>query len=387
MLPLKSEELAAAAESLSELADEHNEGDRAHVAAWSAVRSTGAAIAAARSFDHRICQQHGETVAEMVEVATVLHSTARTVHAIELDLGRLIALADQMTQNSPDFKLLINDIRGVGQAIDHACALEIEAICTPNPKPAATSLREYANLSQSEIHELVLATAPSEVRTIAQRYPDASLLPAGEGGLILVFGELDTSAAMTTIIPGVGSSNPGDWAGYAQRTEQLARATGGAAALWIDYRAPSSLVAATSTAPASHGAGNLREFQAEVRRRRARAGNEAPIAVLAHSYGTVVAGHAARGPGLDTDALILMGSPGIGANHASEVNIKSDRPRLVATTSPEDPIGLTVGTRYGAHGPDPADPQFGAEVWPAAGDHSGYWADPGFSARLRGVFD
>jgi pimeloyl-ACP methyl ester carboxylesterase len=108
------------------------------------------------------------------------------------------------------------------------------------------------------------------------------------------------------------------------------------------------------------------------------------VTVLAHSYGTLVTGLAAR-HGLAADAITLVGSPGVGAAHVSELGLPAER--VFAARTSDDPIRAVFLTdpaaraaaerltRFGpvtvrvtggvyAFGPDPSLPTFGAQPIP-----------------------
>lgn len=101
---------------------------------------------------------------------------------------------------------------------------------------------------------------------------------------------------------------------------------------------------------------------------------DATLTVVAHSYGSLVAGHAMRA-GLDADAVAVTGSPGMGADRSADLG---DAP-VYALTAPLDAVAMTE--RFGV---DPADTDFGATALATgAVFHSGYF-DAG-STSLRNL--
>ncbi|MDU0478615.1 alpha/beta hydrolase [Staphylococcus chromogenes] len=368
---LDSQSLFAAAASLNATAEDQ---DQALIRSAALARNSGVAMAAAGRREAVLHAQQREVVAQLRQAADILDRAGVTMQYVETDLDRLIHTTDVSLQDSAEFAALLRELNGIGDAIDAACAREIRLLCT-DQAPDATSLSEYADLSLPEIHALMAARSD-----LAERFPDATILPASDG-VILAFGDIETAPAVATIVPGVGSGNPADWPGYAARARKIAD-TVGAAVLWIDYQPPSTVPAALAKGPAQVGADRLAQFQAALANRAAMKGNDPQLLVIGHSYGSVVAGRAAR-QGLVADAVIFAGSPGVGADHASQLDLRSDDPRVIATTSVHDPISLSVSATAGVHGPDPADSTFGAEIWPATGDHSSYFADPDFLHRLR----
>jgi pimeloyl-ACP methyl ester carboxylesterase len=120
------------------------------------------------------------------------------------------------------------------------------------------------------------------------------------------------------------------------------------------------------------------------------------VTVLAHSYGTLVTGLAAR-QGLAADAVTLVGSPGVGAAHATELGLPAghvwagrtpdDPIRAVFLTDPAaraaaegfsrlGPVEVRVDGGVYAFGPDPSLPAFGAQpipLDPRQHGHSDYY--------------
>lgn len=226
---------------------------------------------------------------------------------------------------------------------------------------------------------------------------DAGPVDARPGGrVVLAVGDPDRARHVVTHVPGTGAG----WASVAEdlrrvaATRDAARAAGAdgeiAAVLWTGYDAPPTLAAAASDGAARDAAGPLRAFQDGLR---SGAGGPVHLTVVGHSYGSTVAGHAARGGPL-ADDLVLVGSPGAGVREAGELGLAPGR--VWATTDGHDPIDRAPGpelfgtSRWSgeqglAHGTNPASPAFGARVFASApgpapsgpeGAHGRYW-DPG----------
>lgn len=349
-----------------------------HVLVRSAAlaQNSGIAMFAAQRREAELLEQQRTVVTQVRAAAHVLDKTSVAVAYVENDIERLIRSTDAATQDSPAFTGLLRDLEALGDTIDAACAREIRMLCT-DQTATSTGLGQYADWPLAEIHEHLAAQTDLD-----EQFPDATLLPSSDG-IVLAFGDIETAPAVATIVPGVGSGDPADWPGYAARARTMAASTG-AAVLWIDYQPPESVPAALAKGPAQVGGERLASFQAALANRAAMKGNDPQLIVIGHSYGSVVAGHAAK-KGLVADAVIFAGSPGVGASHASELDLRADDPKVIATTSPHDIIGLSVSTTGGVHGPDPASPEFGAEVWPAYGGHSSYLSSPDFLDRLQEV--
>nr|WSY53037.1 alpha/beta hydrolase family protein [Streptomyces sp. NBC_00886] len=152
---------------------------------------------------------------------------------------------------------------------------------------------------------------------------------------------------------------------------------------WLGYRTPNTVSTTVLTAGrADQAAPYLREF---IRQLRSITGRGAQVGLVCHSYGTVVCGRAAAG--LDVSDIVLVGSPGTGADSAAGLRTSA---RVWAARGEDDWVGgvpHVSADLFGAtvgFGTDPVSPAFGARVF-AAGDggHSDYFS-PG-SASLANL--
>ncbi|WP_344750990.1 alpha/beta hydrolase, partial [Micromonospora olivasterospora] len=235
--------------------------------------------------------------------------------------------------------------------------------------------------------------------------PRAYLLgldPGGEGRAIVALGDPDRADRVLTYVPGMtaGLADASGELGRAARVRDRCAAldpTGATAAvLWLDYDAPDFLHEAALPRQAGDAGPALHRFQEGLR-----ATHDGPPArqtVLGHSYGSVVVGTAARDHGLAADALVFVGSPGVGVDGAAGLRLPGGE--VWASTAPDDVIRLArppdalarrilvgasplaavlVGGEEHAlwFGRDPTDPGFGARTFPSGRyGHTGYW-DPG----------
>ncbi|MGQ5259686.1 alpha/beta hydrolase [Micromonospora sp. ZYX-F-536] len=244
-------------------------------------------------------------------------------------------------------------------------------------------------------------------RLAAAGEPRAYLLgldPAGEGRAVVALGDPDHADRVLTYVPGMTAGlddAPGELSRAARvldRCAALAPGERSSAVLWLDYDAPDFLPEAASADQARDAGPALHRFQEGLR-----VSHEGPPArqtVLGHSYGSLVVGTAAREHGLAADALVFVGSPGVGATHAAELGVPPGQ--VWASSAPDDvirlarpadelarrallgaaPLATVLGwpDRTGHElwfGHDPADPGFGGRVFPSdRRGHAGYW-DPG----------
>ncbi|MFB9237427.1 alpha/beta hydrolase [Plantactinospora siamensis] len=226
---------------------------------------------------------------------------------------------------------------------------------------------------------------------------------SADGRAVVAVGDPDAADTVLTYVPGM-TADLADAAGELSRVErvvdrcaELAPADGAAGVLWLDYDAPDFLDEAARRAPADTAAPGLHRFVAGLRA--GHDGGPVRLTVLGHSYGSLVVGSTARLPGFAADALVLVGSPGVGVEHAADLGLPAGR--VWATTAGDDPIQYAARRPAGLLGdalrpvgpPDlppgwalaapgrelwfgrnPVDPAFGAGVFAGTPHgHGGYW--------------
>ncbi|HLK74799.1 MAG TPA: alpha/beta hydrolase [Streptosporangiaceae bacterium] len=213
--------------------------------------------------------------------------------------------------------------------------------------------------------------------------------PSGQGVAAMVIGNLATATRVAILVPGSdttlatffsrGSSSPGGGAeALAAQAHRLDPRERLAIIAWLGYPAPAMLSPGVLTSgDASQGAQALRPLVIAL----AQHGDQ--VALLCHSYGSVVCGLAA--PHLPVTDIAVFGSPGMDASSVASLHTGA---RVWAGREASDPIQYVphihlFGLGFGA---DPMSPGFSARIF-ATGDggHSGY-LDPG-SISLRNLTD
>ncbi|GAB2552148.1 alpha/beta hydrolase [Nocardia heshunensis] len=205
--------------------------------------------------------------------------------------------------------------------------------------------------------------------------PDRLLLAVDERGHgAIALNNPDTAANVATFVPGTGSPLTAIGVGMersrallaaAQRADPSARTS---MIAWYGYDAPPDVRAALGDRRARDGAAALDRFEAGLRA--SHAGTAAHHTVLGHSYGSTVIGAAASGANsLEADAVVFVGSPGVGVEDVSELRLAGipagrNGAHVFATADPADPI-----PRVGqfVHGIDPTDREFRATVFTSSG--------------------
>ncbi|MFD4598321.1 alpha/beta hydrolase [Streptomyces sp. NPDC058464] len=216
----------------------------------------------------------------------------------------------------------------------------------------------------------------------------------GGGQVTEVFGDLTHATRIAVLVPGSDTTldtyarfRATAVSLYRRLTQEAPGGTRTAVMAWLGYRTPATISATVLTpGRAGQAAPHLREFIRELRT--LTAPGPASVALLCHSYGTVVCARAAPTlTGLGVTDIALVGSPGTGADSAADLHTSA---RVWAARGADDWIaevphlqaglfGTTVG-----FGTDPVSPAFGARVFAAGpGGHSDYFT-PG-SASLANL--
>jgi hypothetical protein len=209
--------------------------------------------------------------------------------------------------------------------------------------------------------------------------------PSGSGEAIEVLGNLATAKRVAIIVPGSdtslatfnsrGTASPGGaavaLAAQAHRLDPGARL---AIIAWLGYNTPDTFSPAVMTSSdAEQGAQALRPLVTGLAAR----GDQ--VALLCHSYGSVVCGLAARH--LPVTDIAAFGSPGM---DASSVRALHTSARVWAGRGGGDWIGYVphvqlLGLGFGQ---DPTAPAFGARPFGCGtGGHSGYFRPGGIALR------
>ncbi|MFJ2444572.1 alpha/beta hydrolase [Streptomyces sp. NPDC087658] len=212
----------------------------------------------------------------------------------------------------------------------------------------------------------------------------------GDGRAIVALGNPDTAKHTAVQVPGTDNELE-NYGGQIDRANKLQNAASGwngakgakdiSVIAWLGYDAPEINFSVTGTERAMDGAEDLRNFTHGLRA--AHEGERGHLTVVAHSYGSTVTGAAdAGGNGLGADDMVVLGSPGLTVDHASQLH--SDARHLWVGAATDDPIsnftsGLTLGS-------DPKDSEFGAQrMYVDTSGHSGYWDDGSLSLENMGA--
>ncbi|MEV0180533.1 alpha/beta hydrolase [Streptomyces sp. NPDC050625] len=255
------------------------------------------------------------------------------------------------------------------------------------PPTAATLGEAYAANRANATEAAAMADAHGDRhRAAADRAlaaPSRQLLVfdgRGSGRATEVLGDLARADRIAILVPGSDTSidtygrfHRAAAALYTELTRRAPADSRVAVVAWLGYDTPGTIsTTVTTTSRAEQAAPQLRAF---IRQLRGVVGEEARVSAVCHSYGSVVCGRAAAG--LDIDDLVLVGSPGTGADSAAALHTPA---RVWAARGSDDWVAdvphvsaelfdTTIG-----FGTDPVSPAFGARVFDAAdAGHSGYF--------------
>ncbi|WP_298176038.1 alpha/beta hydrolase [Saccharomonospora sp.] len=219
--------------------------------------------------------------------------------------------------------------------------------------------------------------------------PQAYLLDfstEGNGRGVVALGNPDTADNVVTSIPGTGSNLSGI-GGELDRSQAIldeanrqARGSDTAAITWVGYDAPQDLGQATNAHYAEDAAADLRNFQDGLRA--THTGDGSNNTVIGHSYGSTVVGHSAQDGHLDVDNTVFIGSPGVGVDHVSELDLPDDA-TVYASTAEND---IIRGTPPFIHGRQPIGDDFGAEVFTSDPGTEGDWYTGGYSTAAHSEY-
>ncbi|MEU3088092.1 alpha/beta hydrolase [Streptomyces massasporeus] len=234
--------------------------------------------------------------------------------------------------------------------------------------------------------------------------PDRDFLEVsadGDGQAVEVLGDLAHARRIAVLVPGSdttidtfdhlgsrhGSVAGGSRALYAEMRAVASR-TRVAVIGWYGYRAPRTKSRDTVTQARAQEGGHM--LRRQIHRLRG-INPDASVALLCHSYGSVVCGDAVRG--MDRSAqsalsgLAVFGSPGMGVDSADELGAGVP---VWAGRGSRDWISHVPHARYGlfgetvGFGPDPASAEFGARQLPVGESRHGDYLRPG-SLSLRSI--
>ncbi|WP_274031987.1 alpha/beta hydrolase [Streptomyces sp. MMBL 11-1] len=193
----------------------------------------------------------------------------------------------------------------------------------------------------------------------------------GNGRAVVSYGNPDTSRHVAAYVPGLGTKLDGDFVtGTMKRAHDTAIGArevdpSTASIIWLGYDAPQSVDVMTK-GDAQRGAPAYNEFMAGLSTTNA---NEDPhVTAIGHSYGSLTVGTAAKESGgiPGVDDVILLGSPGVDAQKATELGVGEDH--VFVGAADNDPVTHLPTKGEAAFGAGPAWALGGPEAVRRAND-------------------
>ncbi|MFF5564888.1 alpha/beta hydrolase [Streptomyces sp. NPDC012623] len=226
-----------------------------------------------------------------------------------------------------------------------------------------------------------------------------------EGHAIVSVGNPDTANKITTYVPGM-NTNLEDIEKDITRAENfyLEATNHGtpdakyASLMWLGYDAPQGPLSVASENRANEGAPVLNNFLDGLQE--SHQGSPAHETVIGHSYGSLVTGKMLAGDETPpADAVIFIGSPGVGVDHARDLNLP---PEAVWAGKAKNDLVAQLPTRsfwdprdwgHRPFGTDPTSSEFGGNSFgvqdgnklPVFSAHSLYWDINSESLRNMGL--
>jgi len=274
-----------------------------------------------------------------------------------------------------------------------AAVLPSRPIDRPQPLPALTTKALDARYATDSgmIEKAARAASRSGNTSLAQSLDGMrshhfiDFNPAGSGLAAEVIGNLATAKRVVILVPGSdtslttfdtrGTASPqGGALALAAQAHRLDPGNHLAIIAWLGYNTPGLLSPAVMTSgDAGQGASALRPLVDALARR----GYQ--VALICHSYGSVVCGLAA--PHLPVTDIAVVGSPGM---DVSSVRAMHTSARVWAGREASDWIRNVPHIQFLGlgFGQDPMDSAFGARIFATgSGGHSNYFKPGGISLR------
>ncbi|MFJ9685963.1 alpha/beta hydrolase [Streptomyces bacillaris] len=208
----------------------------------------------------------------------------------------------------------------------------------------------------------------------------------GNGRAIVSYGNPDTSRHVAAYVPGLGTKLDDDFVDDTMKraedtaigTRRMDRST--ASIVWLGYDAPQNLDV-MSKGDAQRGAPAYNEFMAGISVTNENA--DPHMTAIGHSYGSLTVGTAAKQSGgiPGVDDVILLGSPGVDAQKATELGVGKDH--VFVGAADNDPVTHLPSKGEAALGwalGGPAGVRAGRDLFDVGNDDLYFGKDPASEA-------
>ncbi|BBY28132.1 alpha/beta hydrolase [Mycolicibacterium sediminis] len=225
----------------------------------------------------------------------------------------------------------------------------------------------------------------------------------GDGRAAIAIGNPDEAANTAVVVPGTGNSVESGWLSQADATELFKETVAAdpskptSVVAWMGYDAPDALYdPRVGTTALAHQGGELLAADVNALNVTHSEKIDGHTTVLGHSYGSTTVADASAGYGMNTDDVVLVGSPGTDLAHSAADFHLNPGGHLYVGAASSDPVTQlgnipqihVPGTDFTASlGDDPAQDGYGSTRFKAEvpglttpwGDHSEYYTPGGES--------
>ncbi|MEV7026785.1 alpha/beta hydrolase [Kitasatospora sp. NPDC093558] len=214
----------------------------------------------------------------------------------------------------------------------------------------------------------------------------------GQGRAIVSWGDPDKARNVSSLVPGLNSTLAGAGGGDTMTAKRIydsavksavdnQETPSVASVFWLGYDAPQlDGTSVLTKGRAVEGGAAYNDFLAGLRA--THEGTPAHVTAQGHSYGSLVVGQATQHPGgLAADDIVLVGSPGVGVDKASQLGVGADH--VYVGRADNDPVanapspgmlgglGAAIYETFAHpdaswHGTDPASQSFGGQRFSVA---------------------
>nr|WP_280704081.1 alpha/beta hydrolase [Kitasatospora sp. GP30] len=224
----------------------------------------------------------------------------------------------------------------------------------------------------------------------------------GQGRAILSWGDPDKAKNVSSLVPGLNSNLAGVGGGDAMTAKNIYDSAVDSAEVNRDTPSVASVFWLGYDAPQLDGPSVLMEDRANqggpaydkflTGLRATHEGAPAHMTAIGHSYGSLVVGKATQQPGgLPVDDIVLVGSPGVGVDTASQLGVGADHVYVGMANNDPMEVPPTLGKGTGGpdfngswFGADPASQGFGAQRFSVADGSLGDSHDNYFDVKKGG---
>ena len=252
LFPLNSEQLsnlsAALKSSATNLA--HNAVEAAE--RWQYIYGLGLAgesFNAAYEQEDMTHRASRQTAAQLAELARTMDKAAAKQKVLDGLAQYALPFLEAEGEINIPVSIFMTQLGTLARALDLATAFAASMIGGDDTKVRGLTLADFGDMSAAEINEINSHRLTPEAAAALEEFtkdrkpgdPPMHVLEVEPGKMVVAVGDIDTADSITTLVAGVGSSNPAGWATYLHRTTRTApRSCGWVTTPHLPYPPPSA---------------------------------------------------------------------------------------------------------------------------------------------------